>query len=119
LMSRQAADTMWITVEDAQGQMTRMGVTSEHPLFVIDEGSLDASQVAPGDQIRNSNLQALTVLSISLDTTPSIVPFSWKCRTSFEFCRNCTAFDACAKNLNVEMPSQKIGKAEFVQWCRL
>ncbi|MEP4511033.1 MAG: polymorphic toxin-type HINT domain-containing protein [Paracoccaceae bacterium] len=73
LMSRQAADTMWITVEDAQGQITRMGVTSEHPLFVIGEGWLDASQVAPGDQIRNSNLQALTVLSIDVDTRPQIV----------------------------------------------
>ncbi|MEP3865322.1 MAG: polymorphic toxin-type HINT domain-containing protein [Paracoccaceae bacterium] len=73
LMSRQATDTIWITVEDAHGQMTRMGVTSEHPLFVIDEGWLDASQVAPGDQIRNSNLQALTVLSMDVDTRPQIV----------------------------------------------
>ncbi len=73
LMSRQATDTIWLTLERSDGAVSRMGVTSEHPLFTVGEGWLSAGDLAPGDAIRDSSLQELTVLAVERDTAPRIV----------------------------------------------
>ena len=60
VMSRQAVDLIWLTLENNTGEITRMGITSEHPLFAVGEGWLDASEIAAGDLVRDSELQELT-----------------------------------------------------------
>ena len=73
LMSRQATDVLWLTLENAEGQTTRMGVTSEHPLFVVGGGWTSASDVVAGDIIRDKELRSLTVLAVQVDPTPTRV----------------------------------------------
>ncbi|NSX56967.1 polymorphic toxin-type HINT domain-containing protein [Parasulfitobacter algicola] len=73
VMKRQATDMLWLTLEDGSGQVSRLGVTAEHPLFAVGEGWLPAGEVTPGDQIRDKNLQVLTVLAAEADQTPRIV----------------------------------------------
>ncbi|MEP6443435.1 MAG: polymorphic toxin-type HINT domain-containing protein, partial [Hyphomicrobiales bacterium] len=48
-------------------------VTSEHPLFTVGEGWLDAYEIVAGDRVRNSELRELTVLAVEVDTRPQIV----------------------------------------------
>jgi hypothetical protein len=62
-----------LTLENAEGKSTRMGVTSEHPLFTVGEGWVDAGELVAGDVIRDSALQELSVLTVTLDTTPQRV----------------------------------------------
>jgi len=73
LMSRTAAEVIWLTLENEAGQTTRMGVTSEHPLFVVDDGWTDAKEVVVGDLIRDAELLPLTVLLVEIDATPTRV----------------------------------------------
>jgi RHS repeat-associated protein len=73
LMGREARDVLWLTLERGDGVVSRMGVTSEHPLFVVDQGWLTAGEIVPGDAVRDRDLQPLTVLAIELDPTPQIV----------------------------------------------
>lgn len=73
VMGRVAPEVLWLTLEDQEGQTTRMGVTSEHPLFTAGQGWLTAGELAAGDRIRNANLHDLTVLSVELDQTPQRV----------------------------------------------
>lgn len=72
-MQRQALDVLWLTLERADGATSRMGVTSEHPLFMVGEGWIDAGSLAPGDLIRDRDLNALTILSVEADTRPQMV----------------------------------------------
>ncbi len=72
-MTRQATDVLWLTLENASGETTRMGVTSEHPLFAVGQGWLDAGDLVPGDVIRDSDLRELKVLVVELDNTPTRV----------------------------------------------
>ncbi|MEO9628933.1 MAG: polymorphic toxin-type HINT domain-containing protein, partial [Sulfitobacter sp.] len=73
VMSRQAVDLIWLTLENDKGEITRMGVTSEHPLFTVGEGWLDAYEIVAGDRLRDSELRELTVLAVEEDTRPQIV----------------------------------------------
>jgi RHS repeat-associated protein len=73
LMSRTVPEVIWLTLENAEGKSTRMGVTSEHPLFTVGEGWVDAGELVAGDVIRDSALQELSVLTVTLDTTPQRV----------------------------------------------
>jgi hypothetical protein len=73
LISRTAAEVIWLTLENEAGQTTRMGVTSEHPLFVVDDGWTDAKEVVVGDLIRDAELLPLTVLAVEIDATPTRV----------------------------------------------
>jgi hypothetical protein len=69
-MSRQALDVIGLALENADGETTRMGVTSEHPLFTVGQGWVDAGELTAGDVIRDSELRELRVLSIEVDTQP-------------------------------------------------
>ena len=73
VMSRQAIDLIWLTLENNTGEITRMGITSEHPLFAVSEGWLDASEIVAGDRVRDSELRELTVVAVKEDTRPQIV----------------------------------------------
>lgn len=73
LMSRQATDVLWLTLENTKGETTRMGVTSEHPLFAVGQGWIDAGELVSGDVIRDSDLRQLTVLAVELDNAPTRV----------------------------------------------
>ncbi|NSX56968.1 PKD domain-containing protein [Parasulfitobacter algicola] len=73
VMKRQATDVLWLTLEDGSGQVSRLGVTAEHPLFAVGAGWLPAGDVTPGDQIRDKDLQVLTVLAAESDASPQIV----------------------------------------------
>ena len=73
VMSRQAVDLIWITLENNTGEITRMGITSEHPLFAVGEGWLDASEIVAGDRVRDTELRELTVVAVEADTRPQIV----------------------------------------------
>jgi len=70
LMSRQALDVLWLTLEKGSGETTRMGVTAKHPLFTVGQGWLTAGELVAGDAIRDSGLQDLTVLAVNTDTAP-------------------------------------------------
>ena len=69
VMTRQALDVLWLTLE-RDGETSRMGVTSEHPLFTVGEGWVPAGELAPGDVVRDSALSELRVLSIEVDSAP-------------------------------------------------
>ena len=73
LMLRTAPEVLWLTLENEVGETTRMGVTSEHPLFLVGDGWTDAGDVTPGDLIRDKDLQPLTVLAVEVDDTPTRV----------------------------------------------
>ncbi len=64
---------MWLTLEGETGATTRLGVTSEHPMFVAGLGWTAAGEVAPGDTIRNADLAELRVLAVAADTLPTRV----------------------------------------------
>lgn len=73
IMQRQALDVLWLTLERADGTTSRMGVTSEHPLFMIGEGWTDAGSLVAGDSIRDRDLNPLTVLAVEADDRPQMV----------------------------------------------
>jgi len=70
LMSRTSPGVIWLTLSDISGATTRMGVTSEHPLFVAGQGWLTAGEITAGDEIRNTDLKALKVLATEIDDKP-------------------------------------------------
>ena len=67
-MSRQAVDTLWLTLESGSGETTRMGVTSEHPMFAAGEGWVTAGELVAGDAIRDAQLRKLTGLTTDMTT---------------------------------------------------
>ncbi|WP_170833518.1 RHS repeat-associated core domain-containing protein [Litoreibacter albidus] len=69
VMSREAAGLMWITLENEAGKTSRLGVTSGHPMFVVEAGWTEAEALSVGDKIRSSDLSSLVVLAIELDDT--------------------------------------------------
>lgn len=73
LMSRTAAEVIWLTLEDEAGEITRTGVTSEHPLFGDGQGWSEAGEITVGDNIRSRDLRPLTVLAVQVDETPKHV----------------------------------------------
>jgi RHS repeat-associated protein len=73
LMGREARDVLWLTLERGDGVVSRMGVTSAHPLFVAGDGWTQAADIAPGDVVRDKDLAALTVLAVEVDPRPQIV----------------------------------------------
>jgi hypothetical protein len=72
-MGRQASEVLWLTLENEAGEVTRMGVTPTHPLFIAGTGWGDAGALVPGDAIRDKDLQALTVLAVEVDQSPQMV----------------------------------------------
>ena len=64
---------MWLTLEGETGATTRLGVTSEHPMFVAGLGWTAAGEVAPRDTIRNADLAELRVLAVAQDLLPNRV----------------------------------------------
>lgn len=52
------------------GTTTRLGVTSEHPMFVVGNGWLPAGEVEAGGKIRDAALGELLVLSAEADDIP-------------------------------------------------
>jgi Pretoxin HINT domain/HNH endonuclease len=72
-MGREARDVLWLTLERGDGVVSRMGVTSAHPLFVAGDGWTDAADIAPGDVVRDKDMAALTVLAVEVDPEPQIV----------------------------------------------
>ncbi|WP_415400631.1 RHS repeat-associated core domain-containing protein [Tateyamaria sp. SN3-11] len=70
LMSRTSPGALWLTLENAQGETSKLGVTSEHPLFVSGEGWVTAGKVSPGDSIRDANLEPLTVVAVRVHSAP-------------------------------------------------
>jgi hypothetical protein len=73
LMSRTAPEVIWLTLENVAGSTSRMGVTSEHPMFLVGDGWTDAGDVVSGDLIRDKDLQPLTVLAVQVDDAPTQV----------------------------------------------
>ena len=73
VMSREATDLLWLTLVDGHGATSTLGITSEHPLFVVGEGWLTADEVVAGDAIRDAKLRPLTVLSVAGDRLPKRV----------------------------------------------
>ena len=73
VMKRQATDVYWLSLKAPDGKVARLGVTSEHPLFVVGRGWSEVREIAPDDLIRDAALQELAVLAVELDTTPQIV----------------------------------------------
>ena len=62
-----------LTLADANGETSRLGLTGGHPMFVVGAGRVHADEVVEGDNIRNADLRELTVLSVEADTRPQIV----------------------------------------------
>ena len=73
LMAHQASEVLWLTLENEAGEVTRMGVTAAHPLFITGIGWGDAGELAAGDMIRDKDLLPLTVLAVEVDTAPQQV----------------------------------------------
>ena len=73
LMTRVALDTYWVELARADGTTTRLGVTSEHPMFVAGKGWLPVGEVEAGDKIRDAALGELLVLSVEADDNPQRV----------------------------------------------
>jgi hypothetical protein len=72
-MGRQASEVLWLTLENEAGEVTRMGVTPTHPLFIAGTGWGDAGALVPGDAIRDKDLLPLTVLAVEVDPKPQMV----------------------------------------------
>ncbi len=72
-MTRVALDTYWVELARADGTTTRLGVTSEHPMFVAGKGWLPVGEVEAGDKIRDAALCELLVLSVEADDNPQRV----------------------------------------------
>lgn len=68
LMTRMSPSMLWVTLENAQGDTSRLGVTSEHPMFVAGQGWLKAGELSAGDAIRDANLRPLSVVAITADS---------------------------------------------------
>jgi hypothetical protein len=73
LMAHQASEVLWLTLENEAGEVSRMGVTAAHPLFITGIGWGDAGELAAGDMIRDRDLLPLTVLAVEVDTAPQQV----------------------------------------------
>ena len=67
-------DTLWLTLESGSGETTRMGVTSEHPLFVAGEGCTSARELAPGDALAG---QSYVDKILVLNTAKGGVATAW------------------------------------------
>lgn len=65
LMSRAAPEVIWLTLAGGE----RIGVTSEHPLFVADEGWTRAEEVVAGDALRTATLAEVEVVGVETDRT--------------------------------------------------
>ena len=73
VMGRQASEVLWLTLENEAGEVTRMGVTPTHPLFIAGRGWGEAGALVAGDAIRDRDLQPLTVLAVEVDARPQMV----------------------------------------------
>jgi len=73
VMGRQAGEVLWLTLENAAGEVSRMGVTPTHPLFIAGAGWGEAGALVAGDAIRDRDLQPLVVLAVEVDTRPQMV----------------------------------------------
>ena len=73
VMKGETTALRWLTLADANGETSRLGLTGGHPMFVVGAGWVHANEVVEGDRIRDSKLRELTVLSIERDTRPQIV----------------------------------------------
>ncbi|MFZ7091214.1 hypothetical protein [Primorskyibacter sp. 2E233] len=54
---------IWLTVECGEP----IGVTSEHPMFVVDAGRTRAEGVVAGDALRTASLASVLVLDVEVD----------------------------------------------------
>ena len=73
LMGRTAPSVLWLNLEGPDGTVSRLGVTSEHPMRAFQGDWVDAGDLVVGDRIEDGNARAITVLSVELDNTPQIV----------------------------------------------
>ena len=73
VMGRQASEVLWLTLENEAGEVTRMGVTPTHPLFIAGRGWGEAGALVAGDAIRDRDLQPLTVLAVEVDARSQMV----------------------------------------------
>ena len=72
-MKGESTALRWLTLADANGETSRLGLTGGHPMFVVGAGWVHADEAVEGDRIRNGDLQELTVLTADVDTRPQIV----------------------------------------------
>ena len=70
LMAREAPGVIWLTLEDAAGKTSKLGVTDEHPLFVVGKGWTKANRIKQGEQIKDSRMEALKVAVIDFGVRP-------------------------------------------------
>ena len=73
VMKGESTALRWLTLADANGETSRLGLTGGHPMFVVGAGWVQADEVVEGDRIRNADLRELTVLSVDFDPRPQIV----------------------------------------------
>lgn len=59
-----APEVIWLTVEGGE----RIGVTSEHPLFVVDAGWTRVEEVLAGDALRTASLAEVLVLKVEVES---------------------------------------------------
>ena len=72
IMQRQAASVVYLTLEDAGGDTSVLGVTAEHPLHSGDDW-VQAGDFSRGDLISDRAMLPLTVLAVRVDDTPQLV----------------------------------------------
>ena len=70
LMAREAPGVIWLTLEDAAGKTSKLGVTDEHPLFVVGKGWTKADRITQGEQIKDSGMEPLNVAAVDFGVRP-------------------------------------------------
>ena len=73
LMSRTASEIIRLTIEDSPTTTSSIGVTSEHPIFVVGKGWIKAGRIAAGDILRNADLGEVGVVAVDVDRVPGRV----------------------------------------------
>ena len=73
LMAREAPGVIWLTLEDAAGKTSTLGVTDEHPLFVVGRGWTKAAEVETGYAVRDEGMRSLRVVAVEIDDTVQLV----------------------------------------------
>jgi RHS repeat-associated protein len=117
LMGREARDVLWLTLERGDGVVSRMGVTSAHPLFVAGDGWTQAADIAPGDVVRDKDLSPLTVLAVELDPTPQIVHNLEVADAATYFAGELEAWGHNRKQISLWFSSRKKSKDAAARFC--